>query len=77
MKKSFTKMIRGISSMLAAVMATTVCPIVAYADEDQPYDFEVDGLRFNIISEEEKTCELTFNTDTFYPGDIVVPEIAN
>lgn len=36
------------------------------------YDFEVDGIYYNIISEEEKTVEVTSGGN--YAGNIVIPE---
>ena len=39
------------------------------------YDFEVDGIYYNILSETDKTCEVTSgsSSDT-YTGTIVIPE---
>lgn len=38
------------------------------------YDFEVDGLYYNILSEEDLTCELTMqDKQNHYWGDVVVP----
>lgn len=37
------------------------------------YDFEVDGMYFNIVSLTEKTCELT-QGEVKYSGDIKIPE---
>ena len=50
-------------------------PFKAYS-----YDFEVDGIYYNIISEEEKIVEVTHNGEseygkTFYSGEIVLPSI--
>lgn len=36
------------------------------------YDFEVDGLYYNVISLEELTCEITYG-DNKYTGEIVIP----
>ena len=47
------------------------------------YDFKVDGIFYNILSHENKTCEVTYGVSTlpnygetasFYEGDIVIPE---
>ncbi|MCF0198109.1 MAG: leucine-rich repeat domain-containing protein [Bacteroidaceae bacterium] len=39
------------------------------------YDFSADGLCYNILSDDDATCELTYRSDSFasYAGDIVVP----
>lgn len=43
------------------------------------YDFEVDGIYYNVLSFADKTCEVTRGTDSgnnVYSGDIVVPATA-
>lgn len=43
------------------------------------YDFEVDGIYYNVLSFTDKTCEVTRGTDSgnnVYSGDIVVPATA-
>lgn len=37
------------------------------------YDFEVDGMYYNILNIETRTCEVT-SGDRLYTGDIVIPE---
>ena len=37
------------------------------------YDFEVDGMYFNIVSLTEKTCELT-QGEVKYSGDVIIPD---
>ena len=37
------------------------------------YDFEVDGIYYNVLSAENLTCEVT-NGDRMYQGDVVIPE---
>ena len=37
------------------------------------YDFEVDGMYFNIVSLPDLTCELTYG-DNEYTGDFIIPE---
>lgn len=68
MKSIITKLL-----MLAAVLSASV-NLYAY----QEYDFEVDGIAYNIISPTEKTVEVTYSGDYYYPGiysgDIVIPE---
>lgn len=48
------------------------------------YDFKVDGVFYNILSHEDKTCEVTYGDSvlseyggiaSFYEGDIVIPEM--
>lgn len=39
------------------------------------YDFEVDGLRYTIISSTSLTCKLVDNKDVKYSGDIIIPPI--
>ncbi len=36
------------------------------------YDFEVDGLYYSVISQEDKTCEVTYG-DEVYMGDVNIP----
>ena len=38
------------------------------------FDFEVDGIYYNITSEADKTAEVTWETDYYYSGEIVIPE---
>ena len=38
------------------------------------YDFEVNGLYYNIISEYDKTVELKSCFNGYYSGDIVIPK---
>lgn len=48
-----------------------LCSVMAKA-----YDFEVNGMLFNVISEEEMTCEVTYDDKTGIPcynGDVIVP----
>lgn len=47
------------------------------------YDFEENGIYYNVLSEEEKTCEVTYeyysdyDYHSDYEGEIVIPEHAN
>ena len=46
------------------------------------HDFEVDGIYYNIMSEEDKTVEVTYLGDTGdsfkeYSGDVTIPEIVS
>ena len=46
------------------------------------HDFEVDGIYYNIMSEEDKTVEVTYQGDTGnsfkeYSGDVTIPEIVS
>lgn len=47
-------------------MFLTTAPLSAY-------DFEVDGIYYNILSEEEKAVEVTYG-DIDYSGTIIIPE---
>lgn len=42
------------------------------------YDFEVDGIYYNILSEKDKTVEVTKNeneyADSCYSGNVIIPE---
>lgn len=38
------------------------------------YDFEVDGIYYNILSTADKTVEVSYNSSDLYSGDIVIPE---
>ncbi len=43
------------------------------------YDFESKGIYYNILSEEEHTCEVTkryYSSETKYSGDVVIPSVA-
>ncbi len=37
------------------------------------YDFEVDGMYYNIVSASDKTCSVTYG-DEKYIGDVIIPE---
>lgn len=42
------------------------------------FDFEVDGINYNILSETDKTCEVTSGSSSdAYTGTVVIPEIVN
>ena len=59
-----------IAKQLLTVACLAVLPIVAFA-----YDFESDGLRYNIVSKEDKTCEVTMTHEMFslYSGRVAIP----
>ena len=40
------------------------------------YDFQKDGIYYNILSEDDKTAEVT-SGDVAYTGDIVIPSEVN
>lgn len=54
-----------------------MCSMLLCSVMAQAYDFEVNGMLFNVISEENSTCELTLDESTFwqtpYSGDVIVP----
>lgn len=54
-------------TLLFAVMATLSV---------NAYDFEVDGLYFDIVSKTEFTCKLTYKDSNYnsYSGDVVLPD---
>lgn len=37
------------------------------------YDFQLDGIYYTIISEEDLTVEVSYNYGTYYSGDVVIP----
>lgn len=51
--------------MLRTFMAVVclLCGTATYA-----YDFEVDGIYYNILSSEDKTCTVTFSGGVIMPG---------
>lgn len=57
--------VKNILAVCAIIFASAV---PAYA-----YDFEVDGMYFNIVSAGDRTCEVT-SGDTKYSGSVVIPE---
>lgn len=76
----------------AIIMALCLVPITSFAQNDeQPYDFSAENedgvtLYYKILSEEEKTCELTrtdneaeywMNLYGYKNKDIVIPSVAN
>lgn len=52
--------------------AITLLLMVLLSSTSEAFDFEVDGLYYNIVNIENLTCKLTHG-DTKYSGDIVVP----
>lgn len=60
---------------ILVAIACILCGVNVYA-----YDFEVDGIYYNIISVEDLSCEVTFNdvsTEEKYTGNIVIPSVIN
>ena len=53
---------------LLITIAVLLCSATTYA-----YDFEVDGIYYNIISMEDLTVEVT-NGDIEYSGEVIIPE---
>ena len=53
----------------------TIIAVLLYCGTTSAYDFKVDGIYYNILSNSELTCEVTYqheyNLD--YTGDIVIP----
>ena len=58
-------------TLAVAAIMSMVASLTASA-----YDFEADGLRYTILSEEEKTCEVAGHDETI-GGDIVIPQQVN
>ena len=54
----------------------TICVItILFSAKIKAYDFEQDGIYYNIVSVSDKTCEVTYK-DTYYnsySGDITIP----
>lgn len=63
MKKSFTKVL---------LVAVALC----LATEAGAYDFEAEGVYFNILSETDKTVEVT-SGDYAYAGSVKLPSTVN
>ncbi len=61
--------INYIKGILAAVLL--LCSATSWA-----YDFQVDGIYYNILSSEDLTCEVTYRTTSYtsYSGTVVIPE---
>lgn len=65
--KTFTK------KLLAsfAAVASGLCPFNAAA-----YDFEVDGIYYDLVSVDEQTCAVSVPAEgTVYSGDITIPDV--
>ena len=58
---------KKLKTLLAVVLFTIVFPTLSNA-----YDFEVDGIYYNLISTGDRTCKVT-SGDVKYEGDIVIP----
>lgn len=59
--------IKSIKSLLAKT-----CLLTTKKTSDNKYDFEIDGLRYNIVSLSDLTCKLVGSANGF-AGDIVIP----
>ena len=59
---------RQLFTLITCLIGITVMPIYSNA-----YDFEVDGIYYNIISAPQLTCAVT-NGDISYSGKITIPE---
>lgn len=53
--------------LLAVLMS--IIGIKAYA-----FDFEVDGIYYNIVSASDRTCEVTYNNPPDYSGEVMIPD---
>lgn len=55
-----------------------MCVLFGGINVAMAYDFEVEGIYYNVVSAEEKTCAVTFKTSTGgdYSGDVVIPATA-
>ena len=53
--------------LFLTTIAMLLCSVMANA-----YDFEVDGIYYNILSSTDLTAEVTFG-DTKYTGDVIIP----
>ena len=64
----------------AFIMALSLVPSIAQAQDFSAVNEDGVTIYYNILSEEEKTCEVTFTpmeVDDIYTGDIVIPSTAN
>jgi hypothetical protein len=79
MKETLLKKARAIIVMVVTLLSLTL-PSHLLA-----YDFEVDGIYYNITSTTKKTCEVTYETYSYetyhsespYSGSIAIPEKVN
>lgn len=55
-------------------LLTTMC--LLFSAHVYAYDFEVDGMYYNVISFDEMTCAVTYG-DKLYTGEIVIPKQVN
>jgi len=67
MKYTFIKKFGIVAALLSATLSASA------------YDFETGGLYYNILSEEERTAEVTFSKKYVadYKGDITIPQICS
>ena len=63
--------------LLKNITLAAICLMAAI--KASAYDFEENGIYYNILSETDKTCEVTYikYLSISYSGDITIPEIAN
>ena len=59
------------TKFLLTTIAVLLCSVMANA-----YDFEVDGIYYNILSSTDLTAEVT-NGDNKYTGDVIIPSTVN
>ena len=57
--------------LLLTTIAVLLCSVMANA-----YDFEVDGIYYNILSSTDLTAEVTYG-DNKYTGNVIIPSIVN
>ena len=55
----------------AILLIVLICIV---STKTNAYDFEVNGIYYNIVSLEDLTCEVTRNNYALYSGDIIVPD---
>ena len=53
------------------IMLTLACLLMAMVVSAQ--EFEVDGIAYSVLSQKEKTCEVTSRSSE-YEGEIIIPE---
>lgn len=65
---------KWLSMLLAVVMVIAMIPMTVFAAGSDGATFTSGTIKYQIVSETEKTVEVARNSDTTYSGEIIVPE---
>ena len=73
--RNLTKNDMPMKTLLKKLCLAAVCLLAA--NTATAYDFEYEGCYFNVISETDKTCEITYKeySKPTYSGDFIIPEL--